>query len=260
MPQKTQHISFATLDRESLLGGTWQRTAIRGDHSLVTFNWMDPGMERQPLHSHAFDQLAIVTEGAMEFEVDGHTYVVRAGEALVIPANAPHTAIAVGDQVALNIDVYAPPRDDYLFLTSHQERDFEQQAASLCAADEAAVATLLAEWAYRLDHGHGREAAELLTETSLILGLGPDSLDVDGFRQWADLRAADNRRTHHQLSNLRYQAQPDGRITGTAYVTLYVLDGQRSTPHVEFVGEYIDVVVRTPAGLRFERRHIIPMG
>ena len=38
--------------------------------------------------------------------------IVRAGEVLVIPSNVPHGAVALED--TLDVDVFCPPRQDWL--------------------------------------------------------------------------------------------------------------------------------------------------
>lgn len=125
MPNRVVHATLAKLPQESLAGGALVRTAVRGDHSLITVNWFHPGIPAEaPPHSHPFDQVSFVFQGTLEFDVDGHTYVVTAGEVLLIPADAPHTTRLVGDEVALNVDVYAPVRQDYLYLTAHHADAF----------------------------------------------------------------------------------------------------------------------------------------
>lgn len=124
MPRKTLHYALAALPRESLLDGLWERTAIRGDDSLITINWMRPGIERMPLHSHPFDQVSFVIHGKMAFEIEGEFFTVSAGEVVQIPAGAEHTAVVVDDEVVLNIDVFAPVREDYLHLVGYQKDEF----------------------------------------------------------------------------------------------------------------------------------------
>ncbi len=261
MTRTPQHLSIGDLPRESLLEGTFQRAAVRGDHSMVTFNWMDPAMPRQEPHAHDFDQISLVTEGTMEFEVDGRAYTVGAGEVLLIPARALHTGMAVGGRTALNVDVFAPPRPDYLHLVAHQDhpgREVPPGPAS--AEDHLAVERLLLDWAHALDSGDPHAGAGMLTGTSVVTGLGPARHGPDGYREWADARAAKtDRRTRHQISNLRCTYRSDGSIASTAYVAVHVLDTAHPTPHLEFLGEYSDVVERTPDGWRFAERHITPM-
>src|SRR5579864_1146655 len=65
-----------------------------------------------PLHSHVSEQLCMVERGALRFVVAGEERIVRAGEALQIPPDAPHLAEALEDSVV--IDVFAPRREDWM--------------------------------------------------------------------------------------------------------------------------------------------------
>ena len=120
MPNTPFHAAFAELPRESLGGGVLQRTAVRTDDAVVTFNWIQPGHPEVPPHDHPYDQLSLVFGGALELQLDGTPYRVQDGELLYIPAGVPHTGRVVGTQPVLNIDIFAPVRDDYLPLAAHQ--------------------------------------------------------------------------------------------------------------------------------------------
>ena len=65
-----------------------------------------------PLHHHENEQITWIMEGALKFEIEGQEFVVKAGEVLVIPSNVPHKAVALED--TLDIDVFAPPRQDWI--------------------------------------------------------------------------------------------------------------------------------------------------
>jgi quercetin dioxygenase-like cupin family protein len=71
-----------------------------------------------PKHSHENEQLTYILEGALHFWLgDDQTeqLVVRAGEVLHIPSNVPHKAEALED--TLDVDVFSPPRQDWLDKT-----------------------------------------------------------------------------------------------------------------------------------------------
>ena len=71
-----------------------------------------------PKHAHENEQLTYILEGALRFELgeDGaEEIVVRAGEVLHIPSNVPHMAEALED--TLDVDVFSPPRQDWLDKT-----------------------------------------------------------------------------------------------------------------------------------------------
>lgn len=122
MPSSAVHASFADLPQEVLVGGALRRSAVRTDGSIVVFNWIQPMPDAPPHHDHPFDQLALILEGTAEFDLDGERHIVAAGELLYIPAGIPHTAWVVGDTPVLNVDVFAPAREDYLHLAEHQDR------------------------------------------------------------------------------------------------------------------------------------------
>lgn len=65
-----------------------------------------------PMHHHENEQITYILEGALKFTLDGREIVVRAGEVLVIPPNAPHSAEALEDTI--DLDVFTPPREDWL--------------------------------------------------------------------------------------------------------------------------------------------------
>jgi quercetin dioxygenase-like cupin family protein len=68
-----------------------------------------------PRHSHDNEQLTYILEGALRFSIgpEGEEQItVRTGEVLVIPSNVPHQAEALED--TLDVDVFAPPRQDWL--------------------------------------------------------------------------------------------------------------------------------------------------
>lgn len=118
------------LPRELVEGAGLSRTALRSDQALVTLNWFQPGGERLPPHHHPFDQLSFVISGRLVFEVDGTELECGPGTALHIPADAPHTAWLVGEQVALNLDVFAPVRQDLERLAHHQKHGDQEPSRS----------------------------------------------------------------------------------------------------------------------------------
>lgn len=67
---------------------------------------------RVPLHHHFHEQISQVTEGALEFLIEGNSTIVRAGEVFCIPPHLPHQVLALEDSVA--IDIFNPPRQDWI--------------------------------------------------------------------------------------------------------------------------------------------------
>jgi mannose-6-phosphate isomerase-like protein (cupin superfamily) len=118
--RSVQRWRVADLPRERVADHL-ERTAVRMDGALAVFNWMEPRPTSRPPHEHPFDQLSLVLDGEMEFSVEGEVLQVAAGEVLVIPPSARHTARTLGARTSLSLDIFAPARADYLHLADHQQ-------------------------------------------------------------------------------------------------------------------------------------------
>jgi quercetin dioxygenase-like cupin family protein len=91
-----------------------RRRLITGDRVMLAHVYLDKGCV-VPRHSHENEQFTYILEGALRFRLgdDGETeQIVRAGEVLHIPSNLAHEAEALED--TLDMDVFAPPRQDWL--------------------------------------------------------------------------------------------------------------------------------------------------
>jgi quercetin dioxygenase-like cupin family protein len=62
--------------------------------------WVDPPGQRWEGFVHAGDEVVIVLEGSVEFEIDGKTSRPAAGEEVFIPAGAVHSVRNIGDVTA----------------------------------------------------------------------------------------------------------------------------------------------------------------
>jgi quercetin dioxygenase-like cupin family protein len=68
-----------------------------------------------PKHSHENEQLTYILEGVLRFflgEDETEVVDVSAGEVLHIPSHLPHKAEAL--ETTLDVDIYCPPRQDWL--------------------------------------------------------------------------------------------------------------------------------------------------
>ncbi len=93
------------------------RRLITGDRVMLAHVYLKKGCV-VPRHSHENEQFTYILEGALQFFIgaDGaEEVVVRAGEVLHLPGNVPHEARALED--TLDVDVFSPPRQDWLDKT-----------------------------------------------------------------------------------------------------------------------------------------------
>lgn len=74
-------------------------------------------------HTHESEQVTYIVEGALRLWLgdDEEEFTVRAGEVLTIPSNLPHRAEALED--TLDVDVFSPPRQDWLAGTDAYLRE-----------------------------------------------------------------------------------------------------------------------------------------
>jgi NAD(P)-dependent dehydrogenase (short-subunit alcohol dehydrogenase family) len=90
------------------------RRLVVGERMMLAHVYLAKGAI-VPRHAHENEQLTYILEGALKFWIgeDGaQELVVRAGDVLVIPSNVPHKAEALED--TLDVDVFSPPRQDWL--------------------------------------------------------------------------------------------------------------------------------------------------
>ena len=64
-------------------------------------------------HSHPHEQMGMVLEGTFELTIDGESRNIKKGDAYLIPSNVKHSARAF-DEPAVALDIFSPPREDYL--------------------------------------------------------------------------------------------------------------------------------------------------
>lgn len=100
------------------------RLGVRSDDALTTVNWFQPGYKSVGTHSHDFDQLSYILTGQFRFFFGEDHLDVTAPAVVHIPGGLPHGGEPLGDEVVLNLDVFAPVRDDYLDFTVNRD-DFE---------------------------------------------------------------------------------------------------------------------------------------
>ena len=87
--------------RLTLLAGGEQMNAQR-------FEIM-PGVE-VPLHSHPAEQVGQLFEGTLTFLTDDEEVVCEAGDSYSIPAGENHGARNDGDEPAIGVEMFSPPR------------------------------------------------------------------------------------------------------------------------------------------------------
>jgi len=109
-PSGLKHIPWSQVERERL-NDKIDREMLHGEKLMLARVFMKKGAH-VPKHQHHNEQVTYILEGALKFAIDGKEIVVKAGEVLCIPSNMPHEAWAEED--TLDLDVFTPPREDWL--------------------------------------------------------------------------------------------------------------------------------------------------
>lgn len=112
MAQFAHHINAEPLTeiRPGLFGHV-----LEGEQ-MTLVQWEFPaGTPRTGLHSHdQHEQYSYVLSGSVDMEIDGKPIHLEAGEACRIPRKLEHGHTLVGPQGARILDVFSPPREDYV--------------------------------------------------------------------------------------------------------------------------------------------------
>lgn len=92
---------------------------VLGQRAMTNFVHFEPGAEA-PRHVHEEEQIVIILDGEMTFDLDGDVRVMRKGDVAVIPSWVPHGAWTT-DTSCLEVDVFTPPRKSLLALAEAQQ-------------------------------------------------------------------------------------------------------------------------------------------
>ena len=113
-----QLLAWENVKKDILNDKLWRRM-VSGEKVMVAQLWLFKDCVI-PLHHHESEQISLVLQGTLKFELEGREVMVRAGEVLVIPSNVPHSALAIEDTTG--IDVFSPIRHDWLNGTDNYLR------------------------------------------------------------------------------------------------------------------------------------------
>ena len=99
------------------------RRIVSGESTMVAHVYLQQGAI-VPEHSHHNEQITYVLKGKLRFWVgDDFAEVVDVGEGEVLhlPSNVPHKAEALEE--TLDVDIFSPPRQDWLDHTDDYFKD-----------------------------------------------------------------------------------------------------------------------------------------
>ena len=112
-PDSARHYRWEAMPAEPLKTGL-DRKLITSERMMIAHVYFKKGAD-VPQHSHENEQITYILEGALQFKLGPkgeREVIVRAGEVLVIPSWLQLSAVSLED--TLDVDVFNPPRQDWL--------------------------------------------------------------------------------------------------------------------------------------------------
>jgi quercetin dioxygenase-like cupin family protein len=103
---KTDWSSVPAVD---VMPGVTRQTVDGANQTLVRYVYA-PGAVF-PIHQHPQEQITVVLSGTIAFSINGEPAMLSVGEIAVIPANVPHGAHVIGDDVVETLNMLSPKRD-----------------------------------------------------------------------------------------------------------------------------------------------------
>jgi quercetin dioxygenase-like cupin family protein len=94
-----------------LLAEGYLARVVHGERLTLAVVEVEPGA-KLPEHSHDNEQFGMVIRGSLVFRVGEEERGVGAGGIWRIPSGTQHSAVG-GDEGAVVIDVFSPPREDW---------------------------------------------------------------------------------------------------------------------------------------------------
>lgn len=119
--RKVSFYRWDDMPREKL-SDVLERRLITGDRIMLSHVYIKKG-GIVPRHQHENEQVTYILEGGLRFWIgadESEVIDVMAGEVLLIPSLVFHKAEALED--TLDVDVFSPPRQDWLDKTDQYLR------------------------------------------------------------------------------------------------------------------------------------------
>ena len=110
-PPAVQHFSFDKLTTRAVNVQT-TRSMVSGQEGTIGRLVYKKGAII-PRHQHPNEQYSLILKGSVRVSIEGKTYLVKAGEGIIIPPNVPHQFEALEDGT-VDVDFFTPRRQDWI--------------------------------------------------------------------------------------------------------------------------------------------------
>jgi quercetin dioxygenase-like cupin family protein len=106
-------INLDDVEAKEVEEGALRKVLLYSKNLMLVYYEIEP-QRTFPMHSHSNEQIAFVIQGKGEFTVNGKKVLVEKGSAYIIKPGEPHGLKTLGNEKYIDIDVFYPPRKDFL--------------------------------------------------------------------------------------------------------------------------------------------------
>jgi quercetin dioxygenase-like cupin family protein len=89
------------------------RRVFSGSKSMMVMSEILPSAKPY-LHDHPHEQLTYIVSGTCRLVIGDDTVDMVAGDVIMVPPGVPHSVEVTSKEPVLDLDVFTPPREDYL--------------------------------------------------------------------------------------------------------------------------------------------------
>ena len=90
-----------------------ERKTFTGEGATLALHRIQPGHELSSPHAHHYEQIVYMLAGTAMFHVGEEHVRLEKGGLLVVPPDVVHYIEVIGDEAALELDVFTPKRPEY---------------------------------------------------------------------------------------------------------------------------------------------------
>lgn len=104
-----EHVAPSDREAQHPVDGVTLTPLAVGERMSMNTGRLEPGAT-VPEHSHHHEQIGYVISGELTLIVDGDAVTLGPGESFALESNEPHAAENRGDEPAIAVDIFSPPR------------------------------------------------------------------------------------------------------------------------------------------------------
>ena len=105
-------LSIDENEGEQIAPGAIRKVLVYSDDMMMVYNEAPPGAKLS--HSHPHEQMGYIIKGKVKLIASGNEEILNVGASYVLESNEHHEFEIIGEETAIVLDIFHPPREDYL--------------------------------------------------------------------------------------------------------------------------------------------------